>query len=502
MQTLPVPTGRLSRLALATSVAMMVRRRGGATNLAVQAFRMVWGAANGGGLGTQTAYGETFGRYGTIGTLPGSTINYAAEVGDPAHNSVVSIGLNWIANQFSEPVFQVERQKRDGNLETVSNHPCSKLVTNPNGEYDSFTLWATTAKDRKISGNAYWVKARGSGGNGLPLQLWYVPYWEIFPRWPMDGSEFITDYLYRPGGRGPGIPIERKSVVHFRADLNPYNGGRTARQPFYPLLREVYQDNESAEYESAITANMGIPGGMLSPKDAEGELPQEARESLVNLWADKFTGSGRGSVLVPSHALEYTKIGQSPAELGIAALRDRPEDRICAALGVSPMVLGLTSGASTKTYANYAEARTAAYDDCILPLWAEFARTLTMQLLPDFAPGPTERCGWDLRNVRALSEDETEIYNRVNSAYDSGWLRADQARVKAGVADEKDPAGEEACKVFKIAKGATVVTDLTEAAEQAHEAGELGNAGAAAANSAAGEEPEDGEESDDAASAD
>ena len=481
---------------LATSVALTVRRRGGGTNLAVQAFRMVWGASNGGGLGTMTAYGETFGRYGSLGTLPGSTVNYASEVGDPAHNAVVSIGLNWIANQFSEPQFQVTRRRRDGSEEPVAGHPVTRLIERPNTEYDGFTLWAATAKDRKTAGNAYWVKARGAGGSGQPLQLWHVPHWEIVPRWPADGSEFITDYLYRPGGRGAGISIARENVIHFRSDLNPYNGGRTARQPLYPLLREIYQDNESAEYEAAITANMGVPGGMLSPKDAEGEIPQDARDSLVSLWADKFTGSGRGAVLVPSHALEYTKIGQSPAELGIADLRDRPEDRICAALGISPMVLGLTSGASQKTYANYLEARKAAYDDCILPLLAEFARVLTYQLLPDFSPGPTERCGWNLDNVKALSEDKTEIYNRVNSAVTAGWMTVDQARRLAGVKTDDD-AYEETCKVFLVPTKATAVADLAEHAEQAHEAAEPPDVEAAEDTG----EPMDGEESDDAESA-
>lgn len=499
MQTLPVPTSRLAKLSLAANVALTVRRRGGNTSLAVQAFRMVWGTGNGGGIGgTQAAYAEGFSRYGTFGTLPGSTVDYAREVGDPAHNGVVSIGLNWIATQLAEPRLQVTRRKRDGTDEPQGNHPLVKLMQRPNPEYDGVMLLTSAAKDRKTAGNGYWVKARGAAGAGVPIELWYVPYWEMAPEWPADGSQFIKHYVYRPGGRGTGIPIAKENVVHFRGDLNPYNGGRTARAPLYPQLRAIYQDNESEEYEAAITAKMGIPGGMLSVDDPAGEIPKDSRDDLVEMWADKFTGSNRGSLLVPSGPLKWTKIGQSPAELGIAELRDRPEDRICAALGVSPMVLGLTSGASHKTYANYEEAKKSAYDDCILPLLAEMARTLDHQLLPDFPNSENLRCGFDTAHIACLSEDETEIYNRLNSAVDSGWLRIDQARVLAGVADEKDPDGELACKVFKIAKGATVVADLTDHAEQQHEAGELGNEGAAAATDALQNPPDEDEGGDDA----
>jgi hypothetical protein len=123
-------------------------------------------------------------------------------------------------------------------------------------------------------------------------------------------------------------------------------------------------------------------------------------------------------------------------------------------------------------------------------------RTLDHQLLPDFPNSENLRCGFETRHIKCLSEDETELYDRLNSAVDSGWMRIDQARVKGGVADEKDPDGEERCKVYKIAKGATVVADLTEHADQQHEAGELGNEGAAAATDALQNPPDEDEEDD------
>jgi hypothetical protein len=72
-----------------------------------------------------------------------------------------------------------------------------------------------------ITGNAYWLIVRNS--YGLPVELWFVPPWMIEPKWPEDGSVFISHYEYNCGdGLGP-MQIDFEDVVHFRHGMNPRN---------------------------------------------------------------------------------------------------------------------------------------------------------------------------------------------------------------------------------------------------------------------------------------
>jgi hypothetical protein len=80
------------------------------------------------------------------------------------------------------------------------------------------------------------------------------------------------------------------------------------------------------------------------------------------------------------------------------------------------MVVHLTAGAQSKTYANYGESRRAAYEDCLIPFQKAWAECLTNQLLiPEY--GDATRCRWDYSGCQCLAENETEVAERVGKQY-------------------------------------------------------------------------------------
>lgn len=458
MIPLSVPAARLPRLRLAARVSTRVLMGTASPRIALGAFRMIWSPAGAAGSGYGGAWGgygvsSNFGSLGLYGTLPGTQTNVVAEVGDPALNSAVAICLGWIIDQVGEPrlrvVRNVRRRDRKGELirvkEEIPNHPLLALLDRPNPHYDGAALWAAAASSYKIAGNAYWLKtARGAGGRGLPKELYQAAWWELRPRYPASGEAFITDYLYRPGGRGPGIPVPKEDVIHFRFGLNAYDGGRTGISPTFPILRSVMTDNEAETYHAALLKNMGIVGYAIMPADGgvnetEAGLGPEAKQELEDAWVRKFTGDGRGKPFVSSHRLEIKQLGLSPDQLGIDGTRAESIRRICAALRIHPVLVGL-GGDTPGGFDNggqYEALQRAAYQDCLTPMLARFARTLQDEFSPELVK-PGETVEWDYSEVPCFQSERAARYARLDTSYKAGWLKRSEAREEAGLEVAED----------------------------------------------------------------
>lgn len=367
-----------------------------------------------GGSGGGYGYG---GMYGFNGTLPGSNRDVARQAGDPSQNGAVSICLGWMADQFPEPELQVQRRQRDKTWVPVENHPLLPLLAMPNPFYDGDALWTTTLVHYCISGDAFWWKRRDLSGK--VRELWVLPWWMVYPRWDTVDS-FIDYYEYRVNGES--IHLRREDVVHFRFGVDPLTRRGVSR--VYPILRSVLTDNEVENYTAAILLNMGCPTVMITPKmvtlpgggsGPAADIDPETAQGIKDWWGEGFTGDNRGRPLVPTVPVDVTKLTFTPEEMALDKLPQRSEARICAALRIPPMVLGLNVGDTQKTYANMKEAREQAYEDCIIPLQSRFSKCMTESLLPEFiaeSQMQNQRVRWDYANVRCLSEDQNSLAAR------------------------------------------------------------------------------------------
>lgn len=384
--------------------------------------------------------GSRYGRdFAWDGGLPGSRFDYESEAGDPALNGVVAICLGWIADNFPEAELRVVHDVEDGMPDPVHGHALTELVADPNPYYDGDTLWAATLVDYCVNGNAYWLKVRSQGGR--VVELWSLPYWQVRPCWydppHPQASEFISHYVYTVGGEEQGFP--RGDIVHFRFGRDPRNP-RLGMGRLKAVLREIVTDNECAIYGAALMRNMAIPSVHISPADKDVEFSDEDAGEFRRQWRARYGGEQRGVPMVATVPVKVDRLQLSPEELALDRFRNAPEARICAALRISPMVVGLSVGDLQRSYANYSVARRAAYEDCLMPLGRRSARTLERQLLGDLGGRPGERVVWDYSRVSALREDRTAVYRRNTIAVMGGWMTVNEARSGAGlpVADGQD----------------------------------------------------------------
>jgi phage portal protein BeeE len=115
----------------------------------------------------------------------------------------------------------------------------------------------------------------------------------------------------------------------------------------------------------------------------------------------------------PANRFGVHKIGYSPDEMALDKLINYYESRICALMGVDPMVCGLGSGTMQKTYANLGEALNDFWERQIVPMLRRHASTLTAQLFPSFGMEASEwRLSFDTSEVAALQENVDALFTR------------------------------------------------------------------------------------------
>ena len=350
--------------------------------------------------------------------------DYAREVGDGRDNGIVQAALGWICRAFPEAPVRV----LDADDEEVEGHPLTALLRRPNPYYSGALLWSATIADRALTGNAYWLKARN--GAGQVVELWYTPAHLMAPRWPESGAEFISHYEYSPNGTPTRVEVP--DVVHFRYGIDPVNP-RLGRSPLAAVLGEVYTDQEAARFTGALLRNMGVPGVILSPSEKDADISESEAEQLRDRFDQRFGGNGRGRTMVMMGPTKVDTLSFSPEQMDLASLRRVPEERITAALGVPAIVAGMGAGLERSTFANFKEAREAAYEENIIPTQRLVADELTIQLLPEFGGPDLERVDFDYGKVRVLQEDQNELARRFNTMLRAGAITVAEYRTALGL---------------------------------------------------------------------
>lgn len=402
--------------------------------------------------------------------LPGARYDYRTEAGDSWESSVPSICLNWLNRTWPEPRWCAKRKVRDGSevrFEEVE-HPAVAAIENPNRWYDESVLWAGTLLSYHLDGNAYWLKLRDRLGSVAGFV--YVPHFQMRPmadKYNPGGRELVTYYEYTPiGGTPEPVPLEE--VVHFRCGIDP----RDVRKGLSPLaaqLREVCSDNEAGTFSAALLRNMGVPSVILAPKPAgQGMGPPnvtpEQKDMLRAQWRQRLSSEGAGSPFVAPFPMDALPLGLSPEQLALDKVRRMPADRICAAFGLSTLIVGLPS--ESKTYSNYAEARESAFEDCVIPLRRTFGKQFTQQVIRRDYPGDDAHLMSDYSEIRVLQEDRDKLFKRTADVYKAGVVDRAKAKELIGMTPDGADVG-----VYATDFAGRQISDRAEDEKQATKAG-------------------------------
>jgi hypothetical protein len=148
-------------------------------------------------------------------------------------------------------------------------------------------------------------------------------------------------------------------------------------------MREVYTDDQAANFTAAILKNMGVIGVIIAPE--VGTLKQEAVDKLKDDFQQKFTGDKRGSAMVVGGPMKAQVLQYNLSGFDVAPVRDIAEERVCAALGNPRRRHRIRTGLQqTKVGATMREMVKLAWQGGIEPNQQSMADELDRSLLNEF----------------------------------------------------------------------------------------------------------------------
>lgn len=365
-----------------------------------------------------------------------SRIDFRTEVGDPATNSIVGAVVGWISRNFPEAPVRVIREDDPTAPPVLRSQSGAgrmlRLLERPNDWWSGVLMWMATIVDFVTDGNAYWYKQRASE-NGPVIALWWLPQKLIEPRWPEDSqSVYIGWYEYNIDG--DPVRLRPTDVLHFRNGLDPDNP-RKGRSALKALFREIFTDEEAAQFTASLLRNLGVPGVVISPANTTGGQRLEADpEAIKSKFMDKFGGDRRGEPLVLTAPTEVKVLSFNPQQMELRQLRRIPEERISAVLGVPAGVAGLGAGLDRNTFTNYGEANVAAYTQGIIPLQRLIAAELERDLLPEFVTRGIELFDvlFDASATTAMAAHAADIWKRAESSATKGLITRAEFKRRTG----------------------------------------------------------------------
>lgn len=363
--------------------------------------------------------------------LPGER-NYRGIITDPMMSNIVAACVLWICRNYPKAPIMLERRKGD-KWDRVDEHAFLDLQRQPNDSYSGVTMDWALLLSFITDGNAYKLKRRSPAGR--VVEEWYAPHWMLEPKWPRDGSEFISHYDFTPGG-STVYKLDPADVVHRRYGLDPHNT-RKGLSPLKSLMREIYTDEEAAAFSAALLHNMGLPGLIVSPRQVVDPNDADAVKAKLQ---QEFGGANRGGIMVPHGPTDVQVIGFSPKDLDLSALREIPEERVSAVIGIPAAVVGFGTGLQqTKVGATMAELREVAWQDGIVPLHTLMAPEIERDELSEFVDTDARnrprgwRVSFDYDEVPELNENLSERSTRILEGVKAGGATLGEWREVVGL---------------------------------------------------------------------
>lgn len=317
--------------------------------------------------------------------------------------------------------------------EVVTTGQLAHLLRRPHPHISMNAVKTVLRWTQLWEGRAHLIKRRTGEGTiatnvtGAVAELWPVParrmknrVWDrTDPRFPM--SNGWTDYYAYAIAPGHVLKIPPENVIEFTMFPDPVDP-RNHLQPIREIAEEIATDAQLTQLYQAVITNLGVPGIVVAPKlgdtlaAAQG-IPKPDRDSIRDGINARTMGEKRGSTVVLSRPVDFYSFATNLEVLKLDHLWRQIETRISGAIGWPAVLAGLGVGLDDANRATIDGLKEHATESVLVPAWTDDGECFTRGLERDFGLGADEWIGFGWNQVRALQQDENELWKRAGEAW-------------------------------------------------------------------------------------
>lgn len=255
----------------------------------------------------------------------------------------VFAAVNKIATKVSSidlDFYQITNAK--GDTKDIFDHPAVDLIAKPNPFQTRGEFLKTTWINKKLTGEAYWMKVRNAGGEVVEL-------WNLRPDMMVivsDPEKYIKSYEFHKTD-GEKVTFDPTDIIYFK-DPNPLNQFR-GQSPIAAAKHRIETEQEASRYQKNFFKNNARPDALLITTES---LDGDQKMQMTTAWEEKHSDKHNSSRIgILEGGMQYQQVSISQREMDyIESIKFTRQD-ILVALGVPESVI--FSGAS-----NYATSQT------------------------------------------------------------------------------------------------------------------------------------------------
>jgi len=310
-------------------------------------------------------------------------------------------------NRISEAVAAVRLGIYRGETE-LNEHPLAALLRRPNPLQSYGDYVRAKVGFLLLAGNGY--EERVTIG-GKPRELYQLrpDRMKIIP----SSNGVPSGYEYSVNQQKVTFPMDPRTLACDVRHLKLFNPLHDwyGMSPIEAGAYAIDQNTEAMKHMQALLQNSARPSGALTVKDGQ-TLADEQFNRLKTQIEEQYSGSANaGRPMLLEGGLDWKQMGLSPTDMGIIETKYASARDIALAFGVPPLLLGIKGD---NTFANYAEARLAFWEDTVLPLLEMILTDWNTWLAQPF--GVEVRA--DVDAIPAIAEKRLQLWKMADASTD------------------------------------------------------------------------------------